>query len=351
MANKIRRGTRTQCSTFGTQLGSIMRCNSLDNNTYSFSFILDERLKLIETPVANPIIHSLSTSLLSDTFKVFHYNLVSIEIGNNVFTDIMVCPSHELVFPTTKLDEKSLSLSCAFGLKFTTQIFEFPFSLLDFSRIIKPAVRTDGEVIYSEVNAKNSILDIRTFGSNLFRECKQEITSTFFINPEQTFSYFPTEIVFITVRDTEWNLNSTFDGCNTQNIIFEGCRPREVISHGASVDNGFRLSFLDHSTRLFYASDCELRLQSVRPQCFINQRLKFDIVLDFVFPSCINTELQTFSIDVESFNYLGSSNNLNFSCCSDVHDIENTVDIYKTYGGGVSIPPTIKIVGFFETTS
>src|SRR4030065_2050546 len=182
MANKISRGTRTECSTFGTDLGSVVRLNPDNFNSFSFSFVLDETLQLIETPITNPIVHSLSSSLFSDTFEVFHDYLVSVEFGNNVFTDVMINPSHPTSFLSRDFAKQSLTGFCAFGLENRTQMFEFSFDLLDFGRIIKLAIRSDCQVVYSEVNAKNLILQVRTFGSNLFRECEQKETSSLYIN-------------------------------------------------------------------------------------------------------------------------------------------------------------------------
>jgi hypothetical protein len=354
MANKIRRGTRTECSTSGTDLGSVVRFNPDNCNSLSFSFILDEGLKLIETPITNPIIHSFSTSLFSDTFEVFHYNLVSIEIGNNVFADVVVIPSHEPLLFSTQLLEKPSGTSSAFGLKFTTQVFEFPFDLFDFCRIIKPAVRCDSEVIYSEVNAKNSILDIRAIGSNLFRECEQEKASSFFINPEKALSDIPTEVFFVAVRNCEGDFNSAFDSSQRQDIVLEGSRAREVISHGTSVDSWFAFSFLDHSTGLFNTSDSELALKPITFESGIDKGVEFDVIPYLFLPRSINAELQSFSVDSESFDYLGCCINLDFSCCPDAHKGCKKQPIFKTIGGnarnyGTQFLPTLKGLGILAT--
>ena len=59
MARKTTFGTRTKLTTPVADLGSIVRFNSIDNNSISFSFILDKRLQLIETPITNyPIINN-----------------------------------------------------------------------------------------------------------------------------------------------------------------------------------------------------------------------------------------------------------------------------------------------------
>lgn len=354
MANKISRGTRTECSTFGTDLGSVVRLDSNNFNAFSFSFVLDEALQLIEAPIAYPIVHSLSSPLFSDTFEVFHYNLVSIEVGNNIFTDFVINFSHKPLLFSTQLLEKPFGTSSAFGLKFTTQVFEFSFDLLNFCRIIKPAVRSDSEVIYSEVDAKNSTLDIRAIGSNLFRECEQEEASSFFIQSEKALSDIPTKIFFVAVRDSEWHFNPTFDSSQRQDIIFEGCRTWKVVSHRTSVYDWFGLSLLDHSTGLFDTSDNELTLQSIPLESRINKRMEFDIVPYLILPSSINTELQSFSIDFESFNYLRSCLNLNFSCCSDVHNGSKEQPIYKLIGGnarndGTQFLPSLKALGILAT--
>jgi len=354
MANKIRRRTRTECSAFGTYLGSIVRLDSQDFNTFPFSFVLDKTLQLIETPITNPIVHSLSSSLFTNTFEVFHNYLVSIEFGNNVFADVMINPSHPTSFLSRDFAKQSLTGFCAFGLENRTQMFEFSFDLLNLCRIIKLAVGSDCQVIYSEVDAKNSTLDIRAIGSNLFRECEQEEAFTFFINPEKALSDIPSEIFFVAVRYSEWHFNSAFDCSKTKNIVFEGCRTREIISHRTSGYNWLSFSFFDHPTRLLDTSNSELALKSITFKCRIDKGMQFDIIPYLVVPCSINTELQSFSINLESFHYLISCSNLNFSCCPDVHNGCKEQPIFKTFGGnarndGTQFLPSLKALGILAT--
>jgi hypothetical protein len=95
MARKTTFGTRTQLTASVADLGSVVRSNLLKDNTFAFSFVLDETLQLEETPITENPIHLPPPSLFSDAFKVFHHNLVSIEIGNNVFAYVVVTPSHK----------------------------------------------------------------------------------------------------------------------------------------------------------------------------------------------------------------------------------------------------------------
>lgn len=135
---------RTQMPASVTDLGCIVRFNSFYSNSFSFSFVSDETLQLVETPVTKNPVHFPSLSLFPDTFQVFHYNPVSFKPGNYVFADVVVYPSHKSFFSSGDFLEQSSRRTSTFGLKFTTQMLEFPPSWFD--RTIKPPVRTDGEL-------------------------------------------------------------------------------------------------------------------------------------------------------------------------------------------------------------
>lgn len=327
-------GTRTQLSTTRTDLASVVRLDPNNFNSFSFSFVLDKTLQLIKTPVTNPIIHNPSSMLFPNTFEVFHHNLVSVKVGNNTFTYVMIVPSHKPLLSSRDFFKQSSRTSCAFGLEFTTQIFELPFNLLYFSTIIKPTVTTDGKIIYSEVNTQNNVLRTTVLlnGSNLFRECEQEETPAFFINPKQTFLNIPIEVFFVTSGNSEWNLYSSFDSSQTQNIVLERSTAREVISHTYSVDSWFRFSFLDHSTGLFDTSYSELALQSSLSQGFIDKRMEFNVIFNLSFPCLIDTELQSFSIDIEGFNYSWSRIDSNLCSYSCSHKDNEIVELFKCFG-------------------
>jgi len=326
-------GTRTNLSTSMADFGSVIRFNSNNFYSLSFSFVLDEKLQLVETPITQNPIKFSAFSLFSYSFKIFHHYFVSVEIGNNTFTYIMVYPCHKPFFTTAKLFKESLSTSCAFGLKFRTQIPELSFDLFDFRGIIKPAIRTDGEVIYSEVNAQNSRLQatVQLRGINLFGECENEETSTFFVNHKQTFLNIPSKIFFITFWNSERNFNSAFDCSETQNIVLEGSRTWEIISHTYSFNYWFAFSSFNHTTCLFDTSDSELSLQTHIFKFFIDERMKFDIIFNLFIPSSINTELQSFRINFESFDYLWSCIDFNFSTDSCLHKDIKHLHIFKPF--------------------
>ncbi|MEA1875698.1 MAG: hypothetical protein U9N86_02425 [Bacteroidota bacterium] len=327
-------GTRTQQTTLVTELGSIVRLDSLYFNPFSFSFVLDETLQLIERPITDPIIHNFTSPFLPDTFQVFHYNLVSTEVGNNVFTYTVVYMLHPTSFSSAQLPEKLGSGTSAFSLKFTTQVPEFPFGLLNFSRSVKPVVGTDSKVIYSEVNTQNIVL--RTIallnGSDLFREREQKETPTFFIEPKQTFLDIPLKIFFITRRNSKFKLLPGFEQPQNQGATFKVSTSWEIVADRGTGNEGFRFSFLDHSTRLLDTSDCKLRWQPSLSEGFVDERMEFNIILDFASPSLINTELKGFGIFLDSTQDLICWSYSDFCSCNRTHKVVGEFRIYKGHG-------------------
>jgi len=332
---KVMFGTRTQFTTIGTDLGGVVRFNPINNNSFSFSFVLDETLQLEKAPITENPIHSLASSLFPDTFQVFHNNLVSIEVGNNILAYTMVYILHPTSFPTTKLFKQSLSRPCAFRLKIGTQILELPFSSLDFSRIIKPTVRTNGEVVYSKVNAQNNVLRtvVLLSGSNLFRECEQEETSAFFINTQKAFINFPIKVISVTGRNIKFELLPTLEQSQNKSIPFEVSTSWEVVSDRCSFDDWLGFGFFDHSASLSHTGDCYLgRNFETLSNGMVNSIMEFEVLSDFMLPSIINTELQGFSVSPNSGNYFKGWIDSNFCSHNSSHKDNKTVDIFKCFG-------------------
>jgi hypothetical protein len=220
-------------------------------------------------------------------------------------------------------------------LKLGTQIFELPFSSLDFSRIIKPAVRTDGEVVYSEVNAQNNVLRtvVLLSGSNLFRECEQEETPAFFVHTQKTFINFPIKVISVTERNIEFELLPTLEQSQNKSIPFEVSTSWEIVSDRCSFDNWLGFSFFDHSTGLSHTSDCYLsRKFETLSNSMVNSIMEFEVLSDFMLPSIINTKLQGFSVSLNSGNYFRSWIDSNFCSHNSSHKDYKTVDIFKYFG-------------------
>jgi len=250
----------------------------------------------------------------------------------------VVNPSHPTSFPTTKLFQQSLRASCAFGLKFSTQISEFPFNLFDFSTIIKPAVRSDSKVVYSEVNAQNNVLrtNVLLSGSNLFRECEQEKTSSFFIHSKQTFTNIPIEVLLVADRNIQFELLPYLEQSQNEDFSFDVSTSWEVIPNTCFFDDGLSFSLLDHSTSLSHTSNGNLgRELELLPDCAVNSIMQFEILSDFVFPRIINTELESLSVSFDSRNYFFSW--IDSNLCSDTrsHNKVEDVSLFKCYENGL----------------
>ena len=305
-------GTGTKPTTPVAELARIGRINPVYFNPFSLSLIGNEVLQLAETPVAEPVIHSPASSLLSYAFEVFHYNPVAIEIGNDVLADVMVIPSHKPFLFSSNFSKQPSAGMSAFGLQPAAQIFEFPFNFLDSAAVIESAVRSDSKIIYAEVNAKNPM--ISRAGINLFGKSKQEENPSLFVHPEQAFPDIPGEIFPIAGRNIEWQFDSALDSRQAQDAILEGCTPWEIVSDADLIDNWFALGSLDYSAGLLDAGYCQLSRQSSFPEMAIDERMQFDIIFDFMLPCLIDTELQSPAVNLYSFDNLWSSRNLDFSC-------------------------------------
>src|SRR3989344_3922476 len=200
-------------------------------------------------------------------------------------------------------------------------------------RIIKPAVGRDSEVVYSKVNAKNTFLRSVVNGINLFGKREQKETSAPLVHSQQTLINIPTEVFFVAVRDRELDFDSAFDCSDAQDIVFERSRAGKVISQRSSLDKWLIFSFLDHPTGLLDTCNSELALQTERTQIFVNERVEFDVVSALFVPSRIDTELQSFGVQLESADYLWSRFNLDFSCHNASHKFNLGELIFKHYGG------------------
>jgi len=220
-------------------------------------------------------------------------------------------------------------------LKLGTQIFKFPFGSLDFSRIVKPAVTTDGEVVYSEVNAQNNVLRtvVLLSGSNLFRECEQEETPTFFIHTQEAFINLPIEVISVTSRNLEFELLPTFEQSQNKGVVFEVCTSWKVVSDRSLFDDWLGFSFLDHSTSLPNTSDCYLSREfKTLSNGVIDSVMEFEVLSDFMLPSVINTELQGFSVSLDSGNYSFGWIDSNFCSYNSSHKDYKTLNIFKCFG-------------------
>lgn len=327
-----------------TLLRGIGRINIDNSATFSSGFVINKALELPKTPFMNPLIVFCGSPNIVD---VFHHDNASIRNAINYsLAYVMVSPSHKMFPSATKLFKMSFGRFCSFALKFANQSFVLNPETFDlFSK--EHLGRCYCELIYSDIDAKNSFLDVRASDIDIFGECEQEKAFALPVNLEKALSNIPRKIFLVTFWDCERYFHPSLNCAYTQNIILEGSRTREVVSHRTTINNRLGFSLLDHSTSLLNASNSELRLQTNTSKMLIGERMKLNIIPNLEFPSIIDTELQTSRIDFESINYLLCCNNLDFSCCSDIHTHRKEQEVFKTIGGwqflstincGVSLP-------------
>lgn len=339
MADENTFGTDTNLSALGTSLGSVGRFDIDDTLAEQFCLVFYETLQLEKTPIRNPAIQPFSPVFVPYSLQIFHNNSVSVG-ANNLFADIMVYPSHEPSFPARDFFEQSLCRPCAFGLNFTTQELEFSldiFSLWDFE---KSSVGTDSEIVDSQINSERGI----AFGSwNIFAEIEQKISSAIAVHPQQTFGNIPTEIFGITFGNVEWKFYPAFDGGNAQKIAFNTGISWKIILYGTLFDERFAFGFLDDSAGLLYAGNCHLAWQSHSFELPVNQRMQFNVVPDFIFPSGVNAELHCLPENLQSFNYFRNCWNLDFCSYSNHFIVENVPNLYKLNGVNRQFIPQINL--------
>jgi hypothetical protein len=318
--------------------GCISRVD-IDNSTpFSDRFVFNKALELPESPFMYPFVVLSSPSNVA---YVLHNNRTSLTYTiNNIPANVVVYPRHKPFPSATYFFKLSLGRLCAFGLELAHKLISLDPQPHNFVTI-KLVVRSYSKMIYSDINSKNSFMEVRAFGTDVFRECEKEETPALFINSQETFLNIPTEIFSVTIRDTERQFNSTFDCSEAQDVIFEGGTSWEIIPYGNVLDYWFGFSLFDHPAGLLDTSNSELTLQPHRFKFFIDKRMKLDVIPNLFIPSSVDTELQSFRINLESLNYLRSCTDFDFGSCSNFHINSKKEVIYKYYAS----PPTAKAVG------
>lgn len=340
--DKTRMSGCIETSTFRADFGSVHWRYFLDRDALSFCFVCDKVLQLEETPVMQPSVNFLSSILFSHAFQIFHHDSIScLELGDYLLADVVVNPSHELLFSARDFSEQSLCRQSAFSLEFFTQMEELVFDDFDLRQSEELSCGSDCNLIDSQINSDDFSIGFGIL--DFFFEAEQEEASSFLINPEQAFSDIPREILFEAIGNIELEIVPFFEQSQGKNILFETCNSREVISDRAVLDCGFGLGFLDDSYCLFDAGYCKLGWKSL-PDFAIDERMKFDIIPYFILPRNIDAELRTFFIFRDSPDNLGHGFQPDFYSYSAEHFAENRATLFKTLRGEGAIPLTAKAV-------
>jgi len=133
-------------------------CESWVDQDYSFTpvfrFVRQKLPELIVSPVASHPVELLAFSSVSDVFKVFHSEEPE-RFFHDFFTEAMVVISHEPSLPTTERFEFTLSRTGAYGLEFTPHVSVTSFDAPDFRGFDDSVVRTNNEILNTQIYTKN----------------------------------------------------------------------------------------------------------------------------------------------------------------------------------------------------
>ena len=302
---------RTKQAALMAQLGRESRLNPDHFQASAFGFVLNKTLKLEKAPVAYPVVHTLSAIDFPYSFEVFQYYSTTIKAGDDALAYVVINPSHEPLLPSTQLPKKPLGRTSAFSLKNRTQMLKLSLDLFDFGRVVKPAIARNGEVVNSEVDAKNTLLRSIVNSIDFFRETEKEETPSFFVNSEQALSQFPTIEVFHTAsRYVDVELLPTTQRNYAQNISCKPSRARKIITNTGFSDNRLAFSFFDNATSLLDASNSKLRGKFVGfSKLPVDNRVELNIIPNPVLPCNVYAELQSFTVSLNSSgHFIGSGN-------------------------------------------
>ena len=330
-----------------TSLASMVRINLDYPDSFSTGFIFDELLQLVETPIIQPSSLFLSQSSFSYVSQVFHYNSSTFNIINNLFADIVVIPSHKLIFSARNLFKQSFTGSSAFCLEFSSQISKSILNEFNFSTIKEFVVATNSDIIYADIDTKNCSIST-IFSIDVFSNSKVKEQSSLFILNEHTFNNLPIFIFNKIVWNFDWNFNPSFDGIDTQDIIFNRETSAIIITGKLSLEDWFRFSFLNNFGSLFQATNNKLglKLESTFNNS-VNFIMQLDIIPNLVFPSIINTELQGSIINLESLNKMFIAWNFQLDCADTFHNNHILKEYINLTEDG--IPPKPKDLGILPT--
>ncbi len=284
---------RTKFKAVRTGLGSKIRINLDYPNSLQFGFIANELLQLEETPTVEPSVKSFSHKLvpaLSYTFKVLQDNCVS--RTDNLFTYIMVNPTHITFLPTRKLLQKPLSRLCAFTLEFSPQILVLHnLGLMTFENL---AIRTDSKVVYSDINTQNPV-STRRWSVDVSGKSNVKEQLSFPISNDFKSLVFPIKIFPIIFGNIYRNIFSlSWSKSSQSNLLKVECKKIPIEADRTRLHN--RLLFKFNSFKILrsfcYGFTSKISRKPF-PNVFINKMVKLKSVAYLGFKTFVNSILNS----------------------------------------------------------
>jgi len=348
--NKTTGITRTDLSAVRTGLGSHIRIDLLDEFSLHLCFVSDELLQLVETPTIEPSVQSFSLMFvpaIPNTFEVFQDN--SICISDNLFGDVVVNMTHKSFLSSTYLLEKAFGRLRAFALQSSPKILILHnLGLMTTEHL---AIRSDSEVVYSDINT-NNIIASNLVDANVFRESDVQEIPTLSVSYDVSSLVTPSEIFAVIVSDMDWNINPSVIDCEPDIIRFESeCSP--VISQRDRFENNLVVTGF-----IRFKSSCdsiyaELRFQlKSLSHIIIDKVVQVKLMLNLMLKSLVRsilTSIEKFGIQISESRIF---RNLDFNGYSHTDRKEDVLFKYCAgMSSGLHTPqfiPRLKPLGILE---
>lgn len=251
----------------GTGFGSVLCGNVFNHNTSFFSFVGEEFLKLVKSPVGEKPILLMPMSRILDSFQVFQYH-DSISSGTiyQFTADAMIHIPHKTFFPSAHFAKMPCCGTGAFALQNPTQtnitLFDFP----DMLTVEKPAIGCGNEIIDAPVNSYDvsSHFGEYCWGFDGYHQPEFSISTLDHV----AFLRHPSEVSFEISADLKLDFDSSLESKDRRGSLFKidiGASGVEV--NCLAIEEGFssylptliRFHFsLAGSTGILICNNCKL---------------------------------------------------------------------------------------------
>jgi|SRR3972149_11475269 len=293
-------GSDSDISTSRTGLACISRVYFDNDNAFFYCFVFHKGLQLCECPAMQLPVES-PAFIPADMLYVFHSENIAISKSfNNLLANFVIFASHEPRPSTRQSFEMSLGRFRAFALQGRYKSLMLSHLRNDTAKEF--AARSNGKMLYSDINAQNSPMSSRAKRHvNVFGNTEMKEYSVLLVYGQDAFPNIPVVILGSILWYFYMELLATMNSSNAEDSILIGEASWRIVSHESSLNYGFVLGFLNHATSLFDTGTSELGMETKRTDMSIDKWLQSVSVLDSVLPSGVYTVLECILINRNSF--------------------------------------------------
>ncbi len=294
--NKTIKIPRTYFKAITTSLGSHVGIYKVNSLSFSFSFIFDEALQLIETPTIKQSIKSFSYIIVptfSYPFKILqNYYII---IFDNSLTYIMVNPTHITFLSSRDRFKLSSGRLCAFGLEFSPQVNMLHDSgFVSFENL---AIRTDSKVIYPDINTNNPVATTRSWSVDVSGKSDMKEHPSFFILDKFKRLVSPIKILPIVFGDVYRNVHPLSRSKSSQSNLLKRESEKVSIKTNWTIFYHrflFKVSRFKISRSLTNCFNSKISSEiEMLTNLFVNKMMKFESIAYFSFKTFVNSILNS----------------------------------------------------------